>query len=172
MACVGRQQPARDRSVRAIHLSPDAPEVDVEYEVIEVQKIVDGLAYKDASSYTEVSTGTSKVVLKRSSDGAMLGTYEDFIFAGDIDHTVYAVNFASNIEFIDSKDDRSEDVDNALVRFVRASPDAPKVDIKTNTPDGSVVFSGAASKILPTILPSPRATIFLWLPHPMIPKMQ
>ena len=128
--------------VRAIHLSPDAPD----YELIEVQQSVVGLAYMEASPYLEVSTGTTKVTFKRSSDGEVLGSYEDFVFASDIDHTVYAVNFASNLEFIDSGDDRSVDVDNATVRFVHAAPDAPAVDIKTDTTEGPAVFSGAAFK--------------------------
>ena len=38
------------------------------------------------------------------------------------------------------------DADNATVRFVHAIPDAPAVDIKTDTPDGPAVFSGAAFK--------------------------
>ena len=53
-----------DTKVRAIHLSPDAPEVDIDYELVEVQETIVGLAYKEASPYTEVSTGTVKVTFK------------------------------------------------------------------------------------------------------------
>jgi hypothetical protein len=62
-------------NVRAIHLSPDAPEVDIDYELIEVQETIVGLAYKEASPYTEVSTGTVKVTFKRASDGEVLASY-------------------------------------------------------------------------------------------------
>ena len=135
-----------DTKVRAIHLSPDAPEVDIDYELVEVQETIVGLAYKEASPYTEVSTGTVKVTFKRASDGEELGGIEDPVFASDIDNTVYAVNFAANLEFIQSEDDRTGDADNATVRFVHAAPDAPQVDVKTDAADGSAVFSGAAFK--------------------------
>jgi len=102
--------------------------------------------FLNAVHYTEVSTGTTKVTFKRASDGEVIASYEDFVFASDIDHTVYAVNFASSLEFIDSGDDRTGDADNATVRFVHAAPDAPQVDIKTDAADGSAVFSGAAFK--------------------------
>jgi len=134
-----------DTKVRAIHLSPDAPEVDIDYELVEVQETIVGLAYKEASPYTEVSTGTVKVTFK-ASDGEVLGSIEDPVFASDIDNTVYAVNLAANLEFIQSEDDRTGDADNATVRFVHAAPDAPQVDVKTDAADGSAVFSGAAFK--------------------------
>lgn len=132
--------------VRAIHLSPDAPEVDIDYVVIETQDSVVGLGYKEASPYTEVSTGVTKVVLKRGSDGEELGSIDQPLFASDVDNTVYAVNIAANLEFIQSEDDRLRDDDNAKVRLVHAAPDAPAVDVKTNTPDGTAVFSGATFK--------------------------
>ena len=132
--------------VRAIHLSPDAPEVDVEYELIEVEATIAGLAYKEASPYTEVSSGTAKVTFKLSSNGQEVGSIEAPEFASDIDNTVYAVNLAANIEFLQSEDDRLRDDDNAKVRFVHAVHDAPSVDVKTDAPDGTAVFSSVAFK--------------------------
>ena len=133
-------------NVRAIHLSPDAPEVDIDYELIEVQETVVDVAYKEASPYTEVSSGTAKVTFRRAGDEEVLGSIEDPGFASDMDNTVYAVNFAASLEIIQSEDERTVDADNAMVRFVHAAPDAPQVDIKTDAANGTAVFSGAAFK--------------------------
>ena len=132
--------------VRAIHLSPDAPEVDVDYELVEVEATIAGLQYKEASPYTEVSSGTAKVTFKLSSDGQEIGSIEAPGFASDIDNTVYAVNMAANVEFLQSEDDRLRDDDNAKVRFVHAVHDAPSVDVKTDTPAGTAVFPSVAFK--------------------------
>lgn len=133
-------------NVRAIHLSPDAPEVDIDYELIEVQETVVGLNYKEATAYTEVSTGVAKVTFKLASNGQEVASLENPNFSADNDNTVYAVNLAASLEFIQSEEDRTTDPAKAKVRFVHASPDAPAVDIKTDAPDGTAVFSNASFK--------------------------
>lgn len=131
---------------RTIHLSPDAPEVDVDYELIEVQSTVVGLNYGDASTYSEVSSGTTRVAVRQASNDEEVASFEGFLFASDVDNTVYIVNLVSDLEFILSNDDRTRDDDNAKVRFVHAAPDAPAVDVKTDAPDGPAVFSDAEFK--------------------------
>jgi hypothetical protein len=42
---------------RVIHLSPDAPDVDIEFKLVEVQQTIIGLGYGEASAYTEVCGG-------------------------------------------------------------------------------------------------------------------
>ncbi len=133
-------------NVRAIHLSPDTPEVDIDYKMIVVEDTIVGLDYKEASHYTEISSGTAVVTIKRGSDGQVIGRIVNPEFAGHTDNTVYAVNMAADIEFIQSEDDRLKNDVKAKVRFVHASPDAPAVDVKTGTPDGTTLFSGAAFK--------------------------
>ena len=130
---------------RVIHLSPDAPEVDIDFELIEVEQTIVGLGYGEASAYTEISSGITKVVIK-DANGQEVTTVDDPVFAIDIDNTVYAVNLLANIEVIQSEDDRSNDPDKAKVRFVHASPDAPAVDVRTGSPAGAPVFANAAFK--------------------------
>ena len=131
---------------RAIHLSPDAPEVDVYFELIEVEQTVVGLNYGEASSYTEVSSGITKVIFKLASNGQEAASLNDPAFAIDIDNTVYAVGLAASLEIIQSEDDRSTDPAKAKVRFVHASPDAPAVDVKIGDPAGTAVFANQSFK--------------------------
>jgi hypothetical protein len=130
---------------RVIHLSPDAPEVDIDFELIEVQQSIVGLNYGEASAYTEISSGIAKVIVK-DTNGQEVVTVDNPVFASDIDNTVYAVNLLANIEVIQSEDDRSTDPAKAKVRFVHASPDAPAVDVKTGSAAGAPVFANAAFK--------------------------
>jgi len=146
---------------RVIHLSPDAPEVDIEFEMIEVQETIVGLNYGEASPYTEVSSGITKVIVK-DMNGQEVVTVDDPAFAIDIDNTVYAVNLLANIEVIQSEDDRSTDPAKAKVRFVHASPDAPAVDLRTGSPAGAPVFADAAFKdITDYVLMDPGDYIFV-----------
>jgi len=132
--------------VRAIHLSPDAPDVDVEYKLIEVQRTVEGLSFGDASSYVEVDRGITEVIVKEAGTDQVVETLDDPDFSTEDDRTVYIVNLASNLEFIQSLDDRSSNAAKAKIRFVHASPDAPAVDVKLDTPDGTALFSAVAFK--------------------------
>ncbi len=126
-------------NVRVIHLSPDTPEVDVDFELIEVEQTIVGLEYKEASPYTETSTVIEEVVFKRGSDDQELGRLEDPGFASDVDNTVYAVNLAAALEFIQSDDDRSSDANKAKVRVVHAAPDVPAIDVNIKTADQEVL---------------------------------
>ena len=130
---------------RVIHLSPDAPEVDIDFELIEVEQTVVGLSYGEASAYTEISSGITKVIIK-DKNSLEVAIVDNPVFAIDIDNTVYAVNLWANIEVIQSEDDRSTDPAKAKVRFVHASPDAPAVDVRTVSPAGAPVFANAAFK--------------------------
>jgi hypothetical protein len=132
--------------VRVIHLSPDAPSVDIDFKLVEVQQSIVDLAYTEASTYVEVNSELSEITVKQASDGAEVATIENPSFASDIDNTLYAVNFASNLEFIQSADDRLRDDAQAKVRFVHASPDAPAVDIKVGAADADPVFPAVAFK--------------------------
>jgi hypothetical protein len=68
----------------------------------------------------------------------------------------------STIEVIQSEDDRSTDPAKAKFRFVHASPDAPAVDVRTDSPAGAPVFANAAFKdITDYVLVDPGAYTFV-----------
>lgn len=125
---------------RVIHLSPDTAEVDVEYELTEVQETIVGLTYKEASPYTEVSTGTSEVNFKNAS-GTNLITLDDPDFDSDNYNTVYLVNLSDSLQVIQSEDDRSANTAMAKVRFVHACVDCPSVDVKKDFPSEEALFA-------------------------------
>lgn len=128
---------------RVIHLSPDTAEVDVDFELIEVQETIVGLTYKEASPYTEVSTGTSEVTFKNAS-GANLITLDDPDFDSDNYNTVYLVNLSTSLQIIQSEDDRSANTAMAKVRFVHACVDCPAVDLKKDLPSEEALFENDA----------------------------
>ena len=140
-----------ETNVRAIHLSPDPdandPDVDVDYKVIEVEKTIVGLGYGEASAYTEVDIAVTSVIFKDSA-GQEIATLDSPGFTEDPDHTVYVVGLDNSLEIIQSDDDRSTESGKVKVRFVHAIPDAPAVDIKLDTPDGTEVFSNADFKTI------------------------
>lgn len=124
---------------RVIHLSPDTAEVDVEYELTEVQETIVGLTYKEASPYIEVSTGTSEVNFKNA-NGANLITLDDPDFDSYDYNTVYLVNLSTSLQVIQSEDSRSANTSMAKVRFVHACVDCPAVDLKKDFPSEEALF--------------------------------
>ena len=125
---------------RVIHLSPDTAEVDVEFELLEVEDTIVGLTYKEASPYIEVSTGTSEVHFKNAS-GANLITLDDPDFDSDDYNTVYLVNLSDSLQVIQSEDNRSAHTDMAKVRLVHACVDCPAVDVKKDSPSEEALFA-------------------------------
>lgn len=123
--------------VRAIHASPDAPNVDV--------LVNDGLAFEnvgftEATQYAEVPWGTYnvKVVATGGSDPVIEA---DLTLEPGATYSVAAVNSLAKIEAAVLADDNRGELDLAAVRFLHASPNAPAVDIAL-ADGGPVLFPG------------------------------
>ena len=128
--------------VRAAHMSPNAPNVDV---YVDGDAVLEDVPFGDISGYLELAADTYTVEITPAGDS------ETTVFNGDVsaeaetDYTVAAIgevgdDVDQSFEALVLEDDNSDPGDDtARVRAVHASPDAPAVDI---TADGDVLFDG------------------------------
>jgi hypothetical protein len=128
--------------VRVIHMSPDAPAVDI---LVNGQPAITNLAFKEASPYASLPGGTYGVAVTPAGQPGTVVLSADLPVTSGQDATVVAVGRVANIGVIALADDNSAPAaGNAKVRFVHASPDAPAVDIAVT--GGPVLFSNVAFK--------------------------
>lgn len=128
--------------VRAIHLSPDAPAVDIR---ANNNVLFKDLSFEEKSRYKRVKAGEYNIQVVPT------GATEPVVIDADLDltkwrkYSVLAVNTLDNIEPIVIEDKfRYTKGKESRVRFVHASPDAPAVDIALQ--DGDVLFSDVEFK--------------------------
>ncbi|GIW18325.1 MAG: hypothetical protein KatS3mg064_1482 [Tepidiforma sp.] len=148
--------------VRIMHASPDTPPVDI---FVDGQKAVTALAFPNNTGYVALPAGGHNVkVFVSPSDGtgtpALQATLE--IVAGK-DITVLAtgrVGDGSLALTLFEDDNRTPSGNNAHIRLIHASPDAPPVDVAvagTNTN----VFRGVAFRNVSPYVPVPAGTYSL-----------
>lgn len=137
--------------VRILHAVPDAPNVDV---YANDTLIAQNLAYGNYTDYSSLPEGTYKIALY------VTGTEEPVLANMLMVHpnsmfTISAIGLVNNMEFLGVSDAAHiGNPDNAMIRFLHLSPDAPAVDI--TLPDGSVIFSEVSFKELtPYLIVSP-----------------
>ncbi len=127
--------PTATAKVLVTHASPDAPGVD-----LLVDNVVAGtnLTFPNSTAYLEVKSGTRniKVNVTGTSTTAIQANLD---LQANTNYSVFAVNNVASIEPLVLVDDlTSPATGKAHVRFIHLSPNAPAVDITTNT--GAVVF--------------------------------
>jgi len=132
---------AGDAWVRAVHASPDAPNVDI--------LVNDGVAFGDVpftaiSTYAALAPDTYnfKVVPAGQTDPVVIEA--DLGLSADTAYTIVALNTLAKIEPLVLVDDNTLDNQAARIRFVHASPDAPAVDIALA--GGGVLFGNISFK--------------------------
>lgn len=115
--------------VRVAHLSPDAPNVDV---YVDDESVLEDVAYREVSDYLELQPGTYGVRITAAGD------QETAVFDEDVEvqagwFTLAAVGEVEGenqpFEVLVLEDDLSDPGQNARVRVLHASPDAPEVDV-------------------------------------------
>ncbi len=123
--------------VRAAHLSPDAPNVDV---YVDDDPVLEDVPYRAVSEYLELDAGTYDVMITAAGDDEAV--YEEELEIGDGDYTIAALGELADVnqpfEPAVLEDDLSDPGDQARVRLVHASPDAPAVDVTID--DGETVL--------------------------------
>jgi hypothetical protein len=139
---------ATEPKVRVGHCSPDAPEVDIH---IDGDRIVDNVPFGKLSDYSSLSAGTHSLrVVPAGGDDAVIEA--DVELAEDTAYTVLATGMLEDIEpTILTDDPGSVPSGNAHVRFVHASPDAPRVSIAVKGGDELISDIGfrEASEYMP-----------------------
>lgn len=143
------EQQSSGSAVRVIHMSYDAPAVDIK---VDDQVAISDLAYGESSGYAELPVGTVNVKVSPAGMDEPVVIEADLPIAENSSYTVIAVDQLSQITPIVLLDDRvlstgrTLESNKAKVRFVHASPDAPAVDIKLNNGDGATLFANTAFK--------------------------
>ncbi|ADB60266.1 hypothetical protein Htur_1378 [Haloterrigena turkmenica DSM 5511] len=130
-------------NVRVAHLSPDAPNVDV---WVDGDPALEDVPYRTVSDYLPLEPGTYAVEITAAGDPDTV-VFDDDLEVGEGDYTVAAVGELAEenqpFEVAVFEDDLSDPGDQARIRLVHASPDAPAVDVTAG--DGeTVLFEGAA----------------------------
>jgi hypothetical protein len=143
--------------IRVIHASFDGPPVDVS---IDGKVAITSLAFGKSSGFASVEAGTRAFKVMVSGGGPTL-IDKSFQLSPNSDYTVFAVNQASSIEELVSAESRSPTQDKVRVRFLHASPDAPAVDIRLGSGDGTAVFSNVSFKDLTDYIEVDPATLDL-----------
>lgn len=112
--------------VRAAHLSPDAPNVDV---LVDGEVVLADVPFPTVSEFLELDSGSYEVDINAA--GTMTTVLNETLeLAGGDVFTVAAVNYLGSIETLVIEDDlAAPEAGNAHLRVVHASPDAPNVDV-------------------------------------------
>jgi hypothetical protein len=141
--------------LRAVHLSPDAPLVDI---YVDDELVAEDVDYLEQTGYLELPAGTANVIVTAAGDPAAVVIDADATLAENTDYTVLAANFLEDIEPIVLLDDNTAPPSGEFqVRVVHGSPStglvdvyitAPGVPIDEATPTLSDVPFGAASGYL------------------------
>ena len=119
-------EPQPQARVRAVHLSPDAPAVDV---LVDGNQVLSNVAYLSASDYLAVRAGARNLTVEPvGSDVAVIDL--DATLDADADYTVFAVNTVGAIEPLAVRDDNTAPAaGQARVRVLHAAPSVGAVDV-------------------------------------------
>jgi hypothetical protein len=114
--------------VRVLHLSPDAPKVDV---YVDGTSTLTAVPFKTATKHAQVPTGTHTVEIRPagSANGNPLATARATL-APDTAYTLAAVGLAAKLQIMVLKDDfTAPPPGKAKLRGIDASPQSPPIDI-------------------------------------------
>jgi hypothetical protein len=122
-------------SVRVLHTSPNAPNIDVKVNDV---SMMTNAAFKVSSGFQRLDAGRSKILITATITGANLvsATHD---FSRDRSYTVIVGNRLSAIEAVFIEDDSSAPLTGqAKVRLVHSAPDAAAFDIYITAPGISI----------------------------------
>jgi len=119
-------------AVRVFHASPDAPNVDVYVNTLPGagDPAISNLAFESITNYIGLPTGSYdfRVTPTGEFDPVVIDA-QGVAIDGSTDYTIAAGGFLAGIQPFIFEDDNTIDADNARVRFIHLSPDAPAVDV-------------------------------------------
>jgi hypothetical protein len=134
-----------EAGLRVAHASPDAPNVDV---YVDGSKAVDDLPFRSVTDYLSVPTGEREVaVTVAGTDTTVFGPTT--LELDDEDYTAVARGEVTSddttftVSLFEDRNGATLDDDEARVRAIHASPDAPAVDVTVDD-DALTVFDGVA----------------------------
>lgn len=125
---------ATTADVRAGHLSPDAPAVDVIVNDDLANPLFNGATYPSLTPYASVPPATYNIKVVDDATQGSTVINENLALARGVSYSVLAVNFLADIEPLVLTDDRRSIATEARVRIVHGSPSAGNVDIYVAAP--------------------------------------
>lgn len=138
--------------VRVMHTVPDAPNVDI---YANDKLVIDNLAFGEYTEYLTVPEGryTISLYVTGTKDTPVLSNM--LTVNKDVMLTIAAAGMLSDIGFLAISDTNTpNNTQNANVRFMHLSPNAPAVDI--TLPDGTVIFKNVGfQQITPYVSVAP-----------------
>lgn len=158
----GSASAADSGRVRIMHASPDAPAVDI---FVDGAKAVTALAFPNNTPYVSLPAGGHNVkVFVSPSNGSGSPVLEaNLEIAAGKDYTVLAVGEAGKgslgLEVFED-DNRTPAGNNAHIRLIHASPDAPPVNVAVSGTTTNV-FTGVAYRSFGPYAPVPAGTYSL-----------
>jgi hypothetical protein len=118
--------------LRAVHLSPDAPLVDI---YVDDALVAEDVAYLDETGYLALPAGANNVVVTVAGDPTAVVIDATPTLSEDTDYTVLAANFVEELEPIVLLDDNSAPSSGSIqVRIVHGSPSTGLVDVYVTAP--------------------------------------
>lgn len=134
-------QDGETAQLRVAHLSPDAPNVDVR---VDGRIVLENVPFKTVSAYLEIAAGEHRIRVTATGGSVPVLIDTTVILDAGTAYTVAATGLLgkNDLRPLVLQDDRSTTANQAKVRVVHASPDAPAVDVAVA--DGSVLFSNVA----------------------------
>ena len=127
-------------NLRVAHLSPDAPNVDV---YVDGEPVLEDVAFGTFSDYLALEAGSYDVQVTAAGDQSTV-VFDETVEITEGPFTAAAIGEVGGanqpFEVSILEDDRSDPGDQARVRAVHASPDAPNVDI-TVASSGDALFT-------------------------------
>ena len=143
--------------VRVVHASPDAPGVDV---LVDNSVVLNGVTYKQASSYLDVPAGSRNIKVQAAGGGAVVINADAAVARGNA-YTVIATGLLANIEPLVLADDLTAPAaGNIKVRLVHGAPGVGNVDIYVTAPGADL--AGATPTL--TSVPFQGASDYLEVP--------
>ncbi|MBX9599973.1 MAG: DUF4397 domain-containing protein [Bryobacteraceae bacterium] len=127
---------AQTAGLRVIHLSPDAPAVDV---LVNGAAVLEGLPYLGYTPYLPLPAGQYGVQVNLAGTQTTVLRANLTLRAG-VDYTVFAGGFASGdreprLQLVVAEDDNAiGDRTRTRIRAIHGAPSAPKVDIYATSP--------------------------------------
>ena len=117
--------------LRALHLSPDAPLVDV---AVDGAVVLEDVSYRAASGFLELSSGVVDIDI-RVANTATSALSAMLMLNEDTKYTVVAVDQVAQIAPLVIEDNDSPSAGFAQLTVVHGAPQAPDVDVYVSAPD-------------------------------------
>ncbi len=129
---------ATTADVRAGHLSPDAPAVDVIVNDDLANPLFNAATFPSLTPYASVPPATYNIKVVDDASQSLTVINEDLALARGVSYSVLAVGLLADIEPLVLTDDRRSIATEARVRIVHGSPSAGNVDIYVAAPSTDI----------------------------------